>query len=67
MSLRELRVWAAQRLLNALDASPEPEQATERARILNNLGTMLSALGRREEALAATEEAVTIRRTLARR
>ena len=32
---------------------------------LNNVGTMLSELGRREEALAATEESVYIRRKLA--
>ena len=32
---------------------------------LNNLGTMLSELGRRKEALAAAEEAVRIRRGLA--
>jgi hypothetical protein len=32
---------------------------------LNNLGAMLSNLGRREEALAATQEAVDIRRRLA--
>jgi hypothetical protein len=37
------------------------------AKILNNLGIRLSELGRHEEALAATEEAVTIRRTLAAR
>ena len=39
--------------------------AAEKARCLNNLGVRLGALGRREAALAATEEAVTIRRTLA--
>ena len=65
VSLRELRAWATQRLLDDLDATPEPEQATARARMLNHLGIRLSALGRREEALAATQEAVTIRRTLA--
>jgi tetratricopeptide (TPR) repeat protein len=32
---------------------------------LNNLGASLSQLGRREEALAATQEAVDIRRRLA--
>ena len=32
---------------------------------LNNLGAMLSALGRQEEALAAAQEAVNIRRRLA--
>jgi nucleoside phosphorylase/Tfp pilus assembly protein PilF len=64
VSLLELRAWAAQRLLNALDASPEPEQATERARILNNLGNRLRELGQREKALAATAEAATSYRTL---
>jgi tetratricopeptide (TPR) repeat protein len=34
---------------------------------LNNLGTMLSELGQREPALAATREAVEIRRALAAR
>jgi tetratricopeptide (TPR) repeat protein len=33
---------------------------------LSNLGAVLSALGRREDALAATQEVVTIRRTLAK-
>ncbi len=33
---------------------------------LNNQSSCLSGLGRREEALAAIEEAVTIRRELAR-
>ncbi len=43
-----------------------PENALkERARLSNNLGIALSALGRREEALAATQEAVDIRRVLA--
>jgi tetratricopeptide (TPR) repeat protein len=42
-----------------------PEAAEERARVLNTLGTALSALGRREEALAATQEAVDIYRGLA--
>ncbi|MEB3272138.1 MAG: tetratricopeptide repeat protein, partial [Synechococcus sp.] len=37
-----------------------------RARILNNLGIFLSAVGRRQEALAPTEEAVRIYRELAK-
>jgi len=39
----------------------------ERARLVSNLGAALSSLGRREEALEATEEAVGIYRELARR
>jgi tetratricopeptide (TPR) repeat protein len=37
-----------------------------RAQVLNNLSVILSALGRRQEALAPTEEAVKIRRELAK-
>jgi len=46
-------------------ASPSPEVEALRAAALNNLGNCLSDLGRREEALAATGEAVEIRRRLA--
>ncbi len=42
-----------------------PGEVAERARLLNNLARSLSALGRREEALTATEEAVGIYRPLA--
>ena len=42
-----------------------PEAAEERAGVLVMLGWALSALGRREEALRATQEAVEIRRQLA--
>ncbi|HXF68460.1 MAG TPA: tetratricopeptide repeat protein, partial [Thermoflexus sp.] len=41
------------------------EEVVEQARLLNKLGAALSALGRREEALAATQEAVGIYRQLA--
>jgi tetratricopeptide (TPR) repeat protein len=41
------------------------EEPEERARVLNMLGFALSALGRRAEALEATQEAVEIRRRLA--
>jgi hypothetical protein len=37
-----------------------------RAKVLNNLSVFLSAVGRRQEALAPTEEAVKIRRELAK-
>ena len=52
-------VWEAQLSLVG-DADEE-----ERARLLNNLSGAYNALGRREEALAATQEAVDIRRELA--
>ncbi|HEY76408.1 MAG TPA: tetratricopeptide repeat protein, partial [Thermoflexia bacterium] len=49
-----------------LQADRLPEgAATDRAGALNNLGIALSALGRREEALAATKEAVEHYRQLA--
>jgi tetratricopeptide (TPR) repeat protein len=41
------------------------EEHEERARVLNNLGFALSALGRRAEALEATQEAVDLYRRLA--
>ncbi|MEX1363781.1 MAG: tetratricopeptide repeat protein [Nannocystaceae bacterium] len=58
LSLVELRAWAIEQLL------PEATGAN-RAGLLNNLGVMHNALGRREDALASTLEAVAIRRTLA--
>ncbi len=45
---------------------PEPV-AREKARLANNLGYRLSELGRREEALQATQEAVAVSRELAAR
>ena len=48
----------------AADAPSEEIQST-RARLANNLGVRLSAVGRREEALAMAGEAVQIRRQLA--
>ena len=50
--------------LNRLNRSPFTGKA-ELAANLNNLGECLDALGRRQEALAATEEAVIIERELA--
>ena len=43
----------------------EPDTASRLAGSLNNLSVRLSDLGRREDALAVIEEAVTIRRELA--
>ena len=65
VSLRELAVWATDRLLRKLPTRPDDtDQLTERARLLNNLGNRLSKLGRREEALRATQEAVDCYTTL---
>jgi tetratricopeptide (TPR) repeat protein len=66
VSLRELGVWTACRILDFLSSQPETEKNTvERARLQNNLGNRLSDLGRREEALGAAQEAVEIYRRLA--
>jgi hypothetical protein len=46
-------------------ASGEPDAANELARSLNNLSVRLADLGRREDALAAIQEAAGIRRELA--
>ena len=45
--------------------SEEPDAASRLAKALNNLSIRLGDLGRREQALAAIQEAVTIRRELA--
>ena len=62
------RAWALQAAiadaLNDLTAD-RPELSAARSRALGNLGVRLSTLGRREDALAAAEEAVGLRRTLA--
>jgi len=61
---REVAAAATER---ALELVPEDEEHdAERARLLNNLGNRLSDLGRREQALEATQEAVEIYRKLAR-
>src|SRR5262249_32270523 len=59
VSLAETAVWALRVLL---DANPP---ASERARLLNNLGKRFSDLGRRDEALATANEAVDTCRALA--
>ncbi|MEW6529660.1 MAG: tetratricopeptide repeat protein [Thermodesulfobacteriota bacterium] len=67
VSLREVAVWATEKLLAGMPADPKGEDArNKRAGLLNNLGNRLCDLGRREEALKAADEAVTIRRELAR-
>ena len=57
-----VRLWLHQAQLELLGA----EEAAERARLLNNLGAILSELGRLEEALAAAQEAAGVYRELAR-
>ena len=67
VSLREAAVWTGRQLLAFLATQEDTqENRIERARLLNNLGNRLSKLGRREEALKATQEAVEIRRRLAK-
>ncbi|WP_437741006.1 hypothetical protein WME73_36735 [Sorangium sp. So ce302] len=65
VSLREVTLWAEQKRLEHLPEGAELERLAERARLLNNLGNRQSELGQLEAALASTQEAVTIRRTLA--
>ncbi len=55
----------AEHLRSAVEGETDPAVLGVRASILNNLSVRLSDLGRREEALAAIEEAVAIRRELA--
>lgn len=67
--LTEVAASATKRALEFHRSQPDQEDddhRPEEARLLNNLGNLLSALGRREEALEATAEAVEIRRDLAR-
>jgi tetratricopeptide (TPR) repeat protein len=70
LELRELAMRATGALLNRLADLPSEVQSSdgvkaERSRLLNNLASRLSELGRREEALAAAQEAVRLRRELA--
>ncbi|WP_233261617.1 tetratricopeptide repeat protein [Vitiosangium sp. GDMCC 1.1324] len=67
VSLRRVAEWTTRTLLKALPALEDGRELAERARLLNNLGASLSALGRREEALEATREAVDVYRELAQR
>jgi nucleoside phosphorylase/tetratricopeptide (TPR) repeat protein len=67
VSLRRVAAWVSRTLLQALGDSGEEVEQAELARLQNNLGNRLSELGRREEALAATQEAVALRRVLAQR
>ncbi len=59
-----LRVVSLKAYQKELDLTPA-EDSAERARLLNNLGSILSELGRRAEALQAAQEATDIYRQLA--
>jgi tetratricopeptide (TPR) repeat protein len=70
--LREIGLASTRRCYELLPKPGSLRQAdetalVERAQLANKLGYRLSALGRREEALSATEEAVALRRTLSAR
>jgi tetratricopeptide (TPR) repeat protein len=67
VSLRRVAEWTDRTLLNGLPATDDPDVLAERAGRLNNLGARLSELGRREEALKATEQAVETYGALAKR
>ena len=66
-ALREFAVAATRQALEheALSSTTDDDRVSEASRLLNNLGTRLSELGRREEALEATRESADIRRKLA--
>jgi hypothetical protein len=66
--LREVAHVATEKwltLLRARQADLSEEEQSENARLASNLGVRLSGLGRREDALNATNEAVQIHRLLA--
>jgi len=65
--LLEVAFVATEKILRAasLHGDTSEQERKEVAKILNNLGYRLSSLGRREEALRATEEAIVILRLLA--
>ncbi|MBV8577284.1 MAG: tetratricopeptide repeat protein [Acetobacteraceae bacterium] len=67
LALRELAAQAQERLAGTLSeqVGAEPESLFLRAGALNNLAVRLAALGRREPALAAAEEAAALYRELA--
>ncbi|RUQ61991.1 tetratricopeptide repeat protein [Azospirillum doebereinerae] len=68
VALRECACVANERLVDLwrLDINDNPKKVVRLAAGLNNLASFLSALGRREKALAAATEAVTLRRQLAK-
>ncbi|WP_205520075.1 tetratricopeptide repeat protein [Pyxidicoccus caerfyrddinensis] len=67
VSLDRVAEWTARMRLQVLPTPPSDKVGAERAGLLGNWGTRLRALGRRREALTATEEAVSLHRGLAAR
>lgn len=67
VSLRRVGEWVSRTLVQGLGVSEEAGALAERARLQNNLGARLSDLGRHEEALKATEQAVRFYRALVQR
>jgi len=65
VSLGELAVWAARTLLEGVGEAKDESRLAERGRLLDGLGNRLSQVGRWEEALETTRQAVEVRRTLA--
>jgi hypothetical protein len=64
LALADLAVETTQRALDHHRSQPQPDLA-EAARLLNNLSIRRGNVGRRDDALTAIQEAVTIRRQLA--
>jgi tetratricopeptide (TPR) repeat protein/nucleoside phosphorylase len=64
VSLRRVAEWVSRTLLSELKVSEDERILAERAQRQNDLGIRLSELGRREEALLATQEAVDVYRAL---
>ncbi len=67
VTLAGVSEWVTRALHLATAKSDEDDALAEKARHANNLGNRLSNLGRREEALVASQEAVETYRTLAQR
>jgi nucleoside phosphorylase/tetratricopeptide (TPR) repeat protein len=67
VSLRRVAEWVSRTLLSEWKVSEDERVWAERARHQNNLGKRLSEVGKREEALKATQEAVEVYRALAQR
>ncbi|MCY1021359.1 tetratricopeptide repeat protein [Pyxidicoccus sp. MSG2] len=58
VSLHDVMRWVTRTRLQNLEEEEGLEHLAERARLLNNLGSLQSESGRREEALATIEQAV---------
>ena len=67
VSLRRVAEWVDRTLLEGLGVSEQENVLAERARLHHNLSSRLSDLGKREEALKTSQEAVDLYRVLAQR